>query len=113
MPLKFRLSGLAETFIDQIHCPQCGHDGGDAGDQGFKTELTRVTLDGIVVVIQCQCCGEIFVPEGQKRGVIDRKRLQTAVEKDSSNTGQPILTSMSAVCLEVEKLNAQQHRRIH
>lgn len=113
MPLKFRLSGLAETFIEEIRCPKCGHDGGEGGDQGFKTELTRVTLDGIIVVIQCQCCGHIFVPEGQKRGVIDAKKLRLAVEKDSSNTGQPILSGINAVKLEVERLNAQQQEQIH
>ena len=74
MPLKFRLKGLAETFVDKICCPSCGHDGGSEGDQGFTTELTRVTYDGIVVVIQCSICNDVFVPDGQRQGVINSQR---------------------------------------
>ena len=47
MALKFRLKGLAETFIDEISCPGCGLAGAD--DQNFATELTKVTFDGIIV----------------------------------------------------------------
>jgi hypothetical protein len=113
MPLKFRLSGLAETFVDQIRCPKCGHDGGEGGDQGFRTELTRVTFDGIVVVIQCDCCSYVFLPEGQRLGVIDPRKLRSAVEKDSSSTGQPILPGIKAVRLEVERINAERGYKIH
>ena len=113
MPLKFRLKGLAETFVDSLRCPDCGHDGGDEGDQGFLTELTRVTYDGIIVVVECRLCGRIFVPEGQRLGVINPKKLRSAVEKDSVTTGQPILSSLSAVRLEVEKLNAAREQKVH
>lgn len=106
MPLKFRLKGLAETFIDRLSCPSCGHDGGPDGDQGFHTDLTRVTFDGIIVVVQCGMCGAIFVPENQKLGIINPQRLRTAVERDSLNTGQPIFESKKAVQLDVERLNA-------
>ncbi len=107
MPLKFRLKGRAETFVDQIRCPCCGHDGGDDGDQGFKTELTRVTFDGIIVVIQCCVCGWVFVPDGQRHGVINSEKLRHAVERDSVTTGQPILPYRDDVHLEVERLNAE------
>jgi hypothetical protein len=113
MPLKFRLSGLAETFVDEIRCPRCGHDGGEGGDQGFQTDLTRVTFDGIIVVIRCDCCGHVFLPDGQKHGIIDSQRLREAVEKDSTNTGQPVFSDMKAVRLEVERLNAEKGEKIH
>ena len=113
MPLKFRLKGLAETFVDNIHCPCCGHDGGEEGDQGFLTEFTRVTFDGIIVVIQCTLCKYIFVPSGQKFGVINPQKLRSAVEKDSMTTGQPVLDTLSSVKLDVERLNAQRGKRIH
>jgi hypothetical protein len=112
MPLKFRLKGLAETFVDAIRCPTCGHDGGDDGDQGFKTELTRVTYDGIIVVIQCCICGNVFVPDGQRHGVINSEKLRLAVEKDSLTTGQPILPSRESVKLEVERLNAERGNKL-
>ncbi|MFN8391069.1 MAG: hypothetical protein U0136_12335 [Bdellovibrionota bacterium] len=112
MPLKFRLKGLAETFVDAIRCPCCGHDGGDEGDQGFKTELTRVTYDGIIVVIQCCICGVVFVPDGQRHGVINSEKLRLAVEKDSVTTGQPVLATRQAVKLEVERLNAERGNKV-
>ncbi len=113
MPLKFRLKGLAETFVDAIRCPGCGHDGGDDGDQGFQTELTRVTFEGIIVVISCAHCGKIFVPEGQRLGVINSQKLRHAVEKDSATTGQPIFPGIQSVKLEVEKLNAAKNNEMH
>lgn len=113
MPLKFRLRGLAETFVDEISCPCCGHDGGENGDQGFATEHTRVTFDGIVVVIQCDICAHVFVPDSQRLGIINSRKLRSAVEKDSLNTGVPIYTDIACVKLEVEKLNAEQNEEIH
>ena len=113
MPLKFRLRGLAETFVEDISCPACGHDGGESGDQGFLTEHTRVTFDGIIVVIQCEICEHVFVPDGQKLGVINSGRLRSAVEKDSNNTGQPVYGGMNAVRLEVERINAERDSKIH
>ena len=106
MPLKFRLRGLAETFVDEISCPCCGHDGGEDGEQGFVTEHTRVTFDGIVVVIQCDHCDHVFIPDGQRLGIIDPRKLRSAVEKDSLNTGVPIFADVKTVRLEVERLNA-------
>ena len=52
MALKFRLRGLAETFIESITCPKCKQVGND--DQFFSTEFTKVTFDGIVVIVQCK-----------------------------------------------------------
>ena len=112
MPLKFRLKGLAETFVDTIRCPDCGHDGGDDGDQGFKTELTRVTYDGIIVVIQCCVCANVFVPDGQRHGVINSEKLRNAVERDSVTTGQPLLPTRASVKLEVERLNAERGDKV-
>jgi hypothetical protein len=113
MPLKFRLRGLAETFVDNIQCCNCGHDGGDDGDQAFKTEHTRVTYAGIIVVIECEVCGHVFVPDNQRRGVLNSGKLRSAVEKDSENTGQPIFQGVDAVKLEVERINAEIGSNIH
>jgi hypothetical protein len=113
MGLKFRLKGLAETFIDRIKCPCCGNDGGDEGDQGFRTDLTRVTYEGIVVVINCELCGNIFVPDGQRHGIINFSKLRLAVERDSLKTGQPLFSDRSSVRLDVEKMNAEKGSGVH
>lgn len=113
MGLKFRLKGLAETFIDRIRCPSCGNDGGDDGDNGFSTDLTRVTYEGIVVVTECELCGEVFVPDGQRHGIIDSKKLRNAVERDSVKTGQPLYANRASVKLDVEKINAEKQSGIH
>jgi hypothetical protein len=113
VPLKFRLKGLAETFIDHLSCPKCRHDGGDEGDKGFKTELTRVTYDGIVVVVLCEDCKHVFVPREQRCGIINRQRLKAAVDRDSSNTGQPVFNNLASVCLDVERLNAERMEEVH
>ena len=113
MPLKFRLRGLAETFVDHVQCPKCGHSGGANGDEGFETGHTKVTFDGIVVVVECKMCGYIFVPETQRLGVLNPRKLRQAVEKDSQNTGLPIVESISAVRLDVERINATRGNNIH
>jgi len=106
MPLKFRLKGLAETFIDSIRCPICGHDGGEEGNEGFTTDLTKVTFDGIVIVVQCEHCDNVFVPDGQRLGIVNSQRLRGAVQNDSAVTGQPVYHNLSEVRLDVERLNA-------
>ncbi len=111
MALKFRLRGLAETFLDTICCPKCSAEGND--DEHFSTELSRVTLDGIVVVVQCKQCTEIFVPGTQRVGVINPDKLRDAVQKDAFETGEPLLQNLNAVKLSVEKLNAQRKGDIH
>jgi hypothetical protein len=111
MALKFRLKGLAETFIDHITCPHCGVAGND--DQHFSTELTRVTFDGIIVVVQCKSCSEIFVPDTQRLGVLDPNELKRAVEKDCMETGEPLMPNIKAVRLNAEKLNAQRKGSMH
>lgn len=113
MPLKFRLRGLAETFIDNIACPCCGHDGGDAGDEGFRSDLSRVTFDGIVVVIQCNHCAYVFVPDGQRLGVINSSKLREAVTRDSENTGQPACSGLKEVRLDVERRNTVKDDAFH
>ena len=107
MALKFRLKGLAETFIDEIYCPACGVCGAD--DQHFTTELTKVTFEGIIVVVQCRACGEIFVPRTQRLGVLNPIALRAAVEKDSIETGEPVMANFEDVRLNAEKLNAMRH----
>ena len=111
MALKFRLRGLAETFIDSIACPCCGTVGQD--DEYFATELTKVTLEGIIVIVQCRSCNEIFVPEEQRLGILDSTELRRAVEKDSYDTGEPLLAGVKAVKLNAEKLNATRKGAMH
>ena len=111
MALKFRLKGLAETFIDTISCPKCGATGSD--DQNFVTELTKVTLEGIIVVVQCRSCGEIFVPDTQRLGILDPDKLRAAVEQDSFETGEPMFSSYKMVRLNAERLNAMRKGGFH
>lgn len=77
------------------------------------TELTKVTFEGIVVVAQCRICGEIFVPETQRCGVLDPDELRAAVHKDSRDTGEPLLPNLQAVRLNAEKLNAMRKGEMH
>ncbi|NDC38058.1 MAG: hypothetical protein EBZ48_08390 [Proteobacteria bacterium] len=111
MALKFRLRGLAETFIEAITCPECGVTGND--DVQFATDQTRVTFEGIIVVVQCKSCREIFVPREQRLGVLSPHELRAAVFKDSHDTGEPVMESLTAVRLAVEKLNAQRKGDMH
>lgn len=111
MALKFRLKGLAETFIDMISCPCCGTSGND--DQYFTTELTKVTFEGIIVVVQCKSCGEIFVPDSQRLGILNPPELRNAVLKDSTETGEPLMSSREAVILNASKLNALRKGELH
>ncbi len=111
MALKFRLKGLAETFVEQIVCSECGMSGND--DEHFSTELTKVTYDGIIVVAQCRHCGEIFVPGTQRLGVLNPSQLREAVMKDSRDTGEPIFPSLTSVRLNAEKLNALRKGDLH
>ena len=111
MTLKFRLRGMAETFIDVIDCPSCGETGTD--ETQFHTEHTRVTFDGIVVVVQCRGCGEIFVPILQRLGVINPPALRRAVVQDSQETGEPVFPDVRAVKLNAERLNALRRGDLH
>lgn len=111
MALKFRVKGMAETFLESITCPQCGISSPD--DQHFTTEFTKVTLEGIIVVVQCKSCSEIFVPSSQRLGVLNYSALCTAVEKDSADSGNPILPGLQDVRLSAEKLNAERKGSMH
>jgi hypothetical protein len=111
MALKFRLRGLAETLIDMIKCPKCASTGND--DTNFTTDLTKVTYDGIIVVVQCRTCAEIFVPDTQRLGILNPDALRKAVEKDSYDTGQPVTPSIHAVRLVAEKMNAARKGELH
>ncbi len=103
MALKFRLRGLAETFIDSIRCSGCGQQSSD--DEDFHTDLSRVTLNGIIVVCQCKKCNEIFVPDTQRLGVVNPGKLKEAVELDCEENGEPILNGIEEVRLDAERLN--------
>jgi ribosomal protein S27E len=111
MALKFRVKGMAETFIDSIRCPGCGVAGPD--DQHFATENTKVTFEGIIVVVQCKVCSEIFVPSSQRLGILNYSALCSAVEKDSVDSGRPILPGIAAVRLSAERLNAERKGALH
>jgi uncharacterized Zn finger protein len=112
MSLKFRLKGLAETFVDSITCPGCNYEAENEEDMSFKTDLSRVTYDGIVVVVRCQKCGHVFVPENQKHGIINGQRLRNAVDLDSQHTGIPVFPDMKSVKLDVEKMNLSKAEKI-
>jgi hypothetical protein len=111
MALKFRLRGLAETFVDSITCPGCGVTGSD--DEHFSTEHTKVTYEGIIVVVQCRTCSEIFVPNTQRLGILDSAALKVAVLKDSQDSGEAVMPGIEAVRLSAEKLNAQRKGSLH
>lgn len=111
MALKFRLKGLAETFVDEICCPNCGAQGTD--DELFETDHTKVTFDGIIVVVECVGCHEIFVPTSQRLGVINPSRLKEAVKKDHLETGETLLADIEAVRANAEKLNAERRDELH
>lgn len=111
MPLKFRLRGLAETFIDSLACPACGAMSQE--DEHFSTEETRVTFDGIVVVVTCNSCSEVFVPKTQRLGVVDPTALREAVIQDSEDTGEPVLQNLQAVQAFIEQSNADRKDDIH
>ena len=111
MALKFRLKGLAETFIDSICCNKCGFVSSE--DDGFTADETKVTFDGIVVVVTCKLCGEVFVPATQRLGIVNSKALREAVIQDSQDTGEPLLENLRAVRMAVEKTNASRSGDLH
>lgn len=111
MALRFRLRGLAETFIDSIICPCCRQAGSD--EDSFSTELTKVTLEGIIVIVQCRTCLEIFVPESQRMGIINPLELRSAVKKDSLDTGEALLPNLGSVRISAERLNAMRKGDVH
>lgn len=111
MALKFRLKGLAETFIEELCCPTCFQK--EEQENNFTTEHTRVTFEGIVVVAQCCSCGEVFLPHQQRLGVLDPIELKNAVKKDCLESGEPLFENLTAVKLNVEKLNAMRRGPAH
>jgi len=113
MALKFRLKGLAETFVDSIKCPSCNYDGGNEAEESFSTGHTRVTFEGIIVVMECPCCGLVFYPEGQKIGIVNPKKLRTAVERDYAEVPGAIVPTIEEIKLDIEKLNAERNDQVH
>lgn len=110
MGLKFRLKGLAETFIDTIQCPKCGFCG--SNEDSFTTELTKVTYDGIVVIVECKYCSNVFVPDTQRLGIVSIEALNSAVEADKISTGDHC-RSLAMVRLEAEKMNVLKNGELH
>ncbi len=111
MALRFRLRGLAETLIEEVSCPCCGSVGEDDGT--FSATNTKVTLQGIIAVLQCKSCDEIFVPENQKLDIADTGLLEEAVKEDHQRTGEPLLHGFSSVLHQAEMLNATRKGQIH
>lgn len=111
MALRFRLKGLAETYIEEVACPCCGSSGID--DEMFSTEHTKVTCEGIIVVLQCRNCDEIFIPHDQKMGIVNSQELKIAVVNDHKRTGEPFYGDLRSVMLDTECLNASRKGLIH
>lgn len=111
MALKFRLRGLAETFIDELTCPNCRYCSDSEND--FKTDDTKITESGIIIVAECNFCGEIFVPENQKVGVINPKLLSSALVTESVVKKLPPLKSFNDVKLKIEQMNAVRRGDLH
>ncbi len=111
MALRFRLKGLAETYVEEVTCPCCNCDGSD--ESFFATEHTKVTYEGIVVVLQCKNCDEIFIPNNQHLGIIDQSELRSAVTTDHQKTGEPLFSDLRDVLLDTERLNASRKGMIH
>ncbi len=111
MALRFKLRRVAETYIENIECPNCGWSSDDI--EGFTTELTRVTFEGIVVVCRCAKCGEIFLPCNQRIGVISFKRLKEIILRDARIRGVAIYRNIRDVMSYVEFLNASRRGEIH
>ncbi|MCI5064841.1 hypothetical protein MRY87_03850 [bacterium] len=111
MALKFRLRGLAETFLTSLCCPHCGYRSRD--EEEVSTEETRVTFDGIVVVVTCSACTESYVPSDQRLGIVDSRALREAVVRDSQDTGEPVLENIEAVRAHIERQNANRRNDIH
>lgn len=108
--LKFRLRGLAQTFLTRIVCPGCKYRSSEP--EGFGTDGSRVTFIGIVVVAECKCCGEFFVPDGQRFEVLDAPKLIELVKKDWVVTGGPEHRTVWDVELHTERLNAERRGRL-
>ena len=53
------------------------------------------------------------MPAAQRLGVLNYSALCSAVEKDSVDSGNPILSGLSAVRLSAEKLNAERKGSMH
>jgi len=53
------------------------------------------------------------VPSAQRLGVLNPTELRIAVEKDSFDTGEPVVAGFRAVQLNVEKLNAERKGDLH
>ena len=105
---------VKETFengVRKIDCPCCGANGID--DSNFSTEHTKVTYQGIVIVLECKHCDEIFVPQNQRLGIVDSGQLKMAVSYDSEQSGEPLYENIDSVLMNAEKLNAFRKGEVH
>ena len=53
------------------------------------------------------------MPTTQRLGVLDNEALRGAVEKDSTDSGEAIMSGINAVKLSAEKLNALRKGCLH
>ena len=53
------------------------------------------------------------MPVTQRLGVLDNEALRGAVEKDSTDSGEAIMSGIAAVKLSAEKLNALRKGCLH
>jgi hypothetical protein len=82
-------------------------------EESFSTELTKVTLEGIIVVVQCRSCSEIFVPDTQRMGILNPGALRSAVHKDAEDTGEPMMINIASVRVSAERMNAERKGDLH
>jgi hypothetical protein len=108
--LRFKLKNLAETVIEELKCPGCGLIAND--EQLFSTDLTRLTKDGIIVMAECRCCGEVFIPTGQRTGIMDVINFREVINREYSDESFPA-PSRNSMELEAEKLNAIRRYGLH
>jgi hypothetical protein len=110
MALRFKLKNIAETVIEELKCPGCGLIAND--EKLFSTDMTRLTVDGIVVVAECRCCGEVFIPIGQRTGIMDVRNFREVIKSEYGHAKGPA-PSRQSMEMEAEKLNAIKRYGLH
>ena len=110
MALRFKLKNIAETVIEELKCPGCGLIAND--EKLFSTDMTRLTVDGIVVCAECRCCGEVFIPIGQRTGIMDVRNFREVIKSEYGHTKRPA-PSRQSMEMEAEKLNAIKRYGLH
>ena len=112
MPLTLRLRGLAETFVEELCCPNCGTGEDPSAEENFDASLTIVTVDGIVAVLECRSCKHAFVPENQRRGIISSGKLRDSIAAEQLREGKDPVRTMHEAYLIAEMRNAKKVNKI-